>query len=391
MENKINRPYLIIPKLIQQPTWGGDFIVRLKNWQKISFLKDTKIGQSYELFSGSKLFIKSYKSDDLIPEIGYSEKLDIKIDLFPFKAGQDYISLQQLINSDPVNVLGPDIYHRFGKMHILIKFTQAKGNSFQLHIKPNAVSNKWVPKAESWYYFEKGLLTCGIKPNISVGEYKKVCQFIDSKMHILSQKVLNKVMSLEEAQKNAKEFIKNCDPWQFVNVVDVDKETSLDLSRGGIHHSWEEDLVKYPIGNVLYEVQEDVMDPQATLRSFDQGKFKNDGQIRDLQIDDYFNYLDTDPINNDISRIIQIKNNNNIFKNLKYCMDKIIINNSQSFKIDKSYCHLFVQKGTVYINSSDLQLILNQGHSCFIPYSVGEYEIKPIKKNSVILKTFITI
>ena len=49
------RPYLVIPKLVEQPTWGGQYIADVKGWLRLQGLDQLKIGQSYELFSGSNL------------------------------------------------------------------------------------------------------------------------------------------------------------------------------------------------------------------------------------------------------------------------------------------------------------------------------------------------
>jgi len=57
-----NRAYLIIPKLIEQPTWGGRYIMKEKGWQKHPDAQ-RKIGQSYELYSGSYLSLATDTAD----------------------------------------------------------------------------------------------------------------------------------------------------------------------------------------------------------------------------------------------------------------------------------------------------------------------------------------
>ena len=47
--------FLVVPKIIEQPTWGGDYILGLKKWRDKAPFPGLKIGQSYELFSGSFL------------------------------------------------------------------------------------------------------------------------------------------------------------------------------------------------------------------------------------------------------------------------------------------------------------------------------------------------
>jgi len=68
--------------------------------------------------------------------------------------------------------------------------------------------SRWQPKMESWYYFEDGLATLGLKKGINIDDYKNACLKIDEKMKSLSNKILNKQMNLDEAKEIAKEFIK---------------------------------------------------------------------------------------------------------------------------------------------------------------------------------------
>ena len=119
-----------------------------------SYFKGKKIGQSYELYGKSKLAVNITDSSDkkFTPEFSFLQIRDA-----------EFITLSDLVKENPADMLGEKVYTQFGEMPLLIKFTQALGNSFQLHIKPDQQSEKWQPKAESWYYFEKGLLTFGIK------------------------------------------------------------------------------------------------------------------------------------------------------------------------------------------------------------------------------------
>ena len=48
------RPYLIVPKLIVQPTWGGRYISELKDWDGLSFLKEKKNWSKLRAFQQDK-------------------------------------------------------------------------------------------------------------------------------------------------------------------------------------------------------------------------------------------------------------------------------------------------------------------------------------------------
>lgn len=385
------RPYLIIPKLIEQPTWGGSYILELKDWLNRPQVKNKKIGQSYELFGGSKLTLSITDSRDFrfIPEIGSADSSNTEA--FELKETIDYITLAELVKNHAEQILGPEINKKYHLMPLLIKINQAYGNSFQLHIKPSEQHPRWKSKPESWYYLEDGLLTCGINPETNIEDYKKTCQAIEGKMAQLSALIQSGNMTLESAKAEAKEYIRHHNPWQYVNTHEAKKYDLIDLSAGGVHHSWEEDRNRYPLGNIVYEVQMDVMDPICTIRSFDQGKFKADGSIREIHIDDYFTYLDTDPQHNDINNLKKQREGNNLLTTPYYSLDILELADTFTDQTNQSFCHLYVRDGDVKVKAGHGAVRLTKGFSCFIPQAVGEYEIIPTVPDSVVLKTFIKL
>ncbi len=278
----ILRPFLILPELIEQPTWGGDYITTLKNWKHKIANPTAKIGQSHELSGKSKLTTLITSSDDsrFAPALFEDEST---------------IDLSSLIEAQPDQILGKKVTAKYNKMPLLIKLNQAMGNSFQLHLKPGQLHPRWKPKPESWYFLEAGYVSCGVNTQLDVHKYKETCQEIERFMHALSTQVTSGAKPVEYARSEARQFIATKDPWQFVQLHRVEKYNLIDLSVGGIHHSWEEKRNEYPRGNVVYEVQLDVEDEYCTIRSFDQGKIKDDGTLREIHIEDYFHFLDTNP------------------------------------------------------------------------------------------------
>lgn len=383
------RPYLIIPKLIQQPTWGGDYILTLKGWTEKGFLKGQKIGQSYELYGQSKLAIgiTDSASAAFMPEVGFADKPDIIKEYFTYSPG-DYLVLADLVKADPESVLGPKLMLKTHTMDLLIKINQAFGNSFQLHIKPGVKSDRWEPKPESWYYLEDGQITFGLNPATKVDEYKRACHAINDMMKTLSRSVKSGEKTLEEAKHEAAAFIHGVNPWQYINVHKIKKYSLIDLSMGGLHHSWEENKEEFPQGNVVYEVQRDAMDPVSTIRSFDQGKFKDSGDIREIHIDDYFTYLDTDPEHNDLARMRQERKGDRMLTSDYYCMDIIELDGTRSLETGSSFCHLFVRDGAAAIKTENGSVRLGQGHSCFLPHAVGSFQIEGA---GTLLKTYIEV
>ncbi len=343
------KPYLVIPYLIEQPTWGGEYICEKKRWLDKPDLKGKKIGQSYELYGKSLLALDIVSSEDTL----FSPR------------GKNTIPVSSFSEVAPFP---------------LIKFTQAKGNSFQLHVPTGVKDEQWHSKAESWYFFEGGKVTFGINTSKDIGMYKKICVLIEQKMKELSEKLIGKKITRDEAEKEANQFIKEQNPWNYVNVHEVKAGDSVDLSGGGIHHSWEEDEENHPLGNIVYEVQQDVMDPISTLRSFDQGKFLNDGTIREIQIETYFKYLDTNKERN----ILKIRQNEAfLFNTPYYILKKWEIQNNKEMSAEKSFHHLFVKEGTMTVRSVEGEVFVSRGHSCFIPKGVS-YTIEVSGKTEIL-------
>ena len=347
------KPYLVVPFLVEQPTWGGEYICEKKGWLNKEGLIGKKFGQSYELYSKSLLATSIQTSDDPL----FSPKVT------------DTVSISSFIED---------------KSFPLIKFTQAKGNSFQLHIKPGVGDPFWQPKAESWYYFEDGKITFGIKKGADLTMYKEMCFSIDNKMKKLSRMVIDKIITIVHAEQEAKKFIQEKNPWQYVNIHEIQKGDVVDLSGGGLHHSWEEDNEKLPLGNVLLEVQQDEMDPVSTIRSFDQGKFLKDGTIREINIETYFKYLD---ISEERNTLKTQQNDLLLFNTSYYSLNKINIEKKIDMKSETSFHHIFVKEGSITVGSENGEIFVSHGHSCFIPKGIT-YTINATEKSEV-LQTYI--
>lgn len=368
----MKKPYLIIPTLIEQPTWGGDYILKLKNWQDKPNLLEKKIGQSYELYGDSLLSneITSSKDSSFSPTLHKT------------------ISLSELIKNNPEQILGKKVFEKYGKMPLLIKLNQASGNSFQLHIKPGTQHARWKPKPESWYFLEDGYISCGIKKGIDIKTFKECCVNIEEKMRELSNFVKKDQKNITEARDEALKYIKQQNPWQYINLYKTKKYDLIDLSQGGVHHSWESNP-ELPLGNIVYEVQMDVMDEFCTIRGFDQGKIKDDGSIREIHVNDYFEFMDTSDEMNNIDSLKRTRNGNNLLQTPYYSLDILELENEHTETITDSFHHIYVQEGSVEIIAEEGSIILTKGHSCFIPYKTEMYKITPQQK-SILLKTHIS-
>ena len=274
-------------------------------------------------------------------------------------------------------------------MPLLIKLNQARGNSFQLHIRPDEKNDMWLPKPESWYFLEKGYISLGIKKGSVVSEYKQTCLDIYEYMQGLSQRIQTKEIPLEEARSQARDYIKEKNPWQFVNLYSTQKNDLIDLSMGAIHHSWEENNELTPLGNIVYEVQLDASDDVATIRSFDQGKIKDDGTIRKLNIEDYFEHLDTDPEHNKIEYLKREEDGEKLLRTRFYSVNILEITKNRQLTTNNHFQQLYVRDGDITVTAEGMIVRVTRGHSCFIPSSVSEYTIDTKTDTSVVLQTFV--
>lgn len=373
------QPYYIVPLLIEQPTWGGDYIAQFKSITD-SEVTGQKIGQAYELAQES-LLTTDINSHNYL----YATATSINQSLQYGDSSTNPLS--QLISENPKEILGERVFQKHGaKMPVLIKFTQALSNSYQVHVPPGKEFKHWLPKPESWYFFEKGKATLGLAPNCDLDAYKSRCLEIHAFATDLSKQVITGQIELSLATERLANFIDQNHPSQYVNTVFPEAESVIDLSQGGIHHSWETDP-ELPNGNIVYEVQLDVKDEFCTLRSFDQGKFKDNGTIRELTIEDYFKTLNSDPIANNPETFFQpVKNFTDgratikkLFITPHYTLTKLSLSGSYSGEETKTnesgFHHLFVKKGSVVVSANQQSFPLSAGWSLFIPAAVGEYQL----------------
>jgi len=365
-------PWQVQDELIEQPSWGGRYIIDLKGLTDDPQWRGKKVGQSYELAKASKL---------IDPDSGAVRPL------------------AELIQTDPVGVLGQKVLDKFGPdLSLLIKLTQAKGNSFQVHLPEGKALGHWIPKPEAWFYLAPGLYTFGLKAGTSFEAYSRVLHTIDDKMGRLSREVKSGRFTLEDARAQAQQRIQSLDPYAYVNIVEAHTDDVIDLTAGGIHHSWEEDNERFPDGNLVYEVQVDVPDDRCSMRGFDKGKFLDDGSLRPTHVADYLATIEQDAEHNNLSRHIRkpqaVTNNANskvetIFRTPYFATDRLTVSPGASLPQSAAdgFHHLFVHAGEATIRERKLA----QGRSYILPATLREYAIEAGNKTAVLLKTYLPL
>lgn len=322
----------VLDELIEQPSWGGRYILDLKDLGNDARWQGKKVGQSFELSKKSRL-----------KNVQTGEEKAI------------------------ADTLGPE-------MNLLIKLTQAKGNSFQVHLPEGEARGHWKPKPEAWFYLAPGLYTFGLKAGTSFEAYSQILRTLDDEMERLSQEVQSGRRTVDDARHQAKERIQVLDPYAYVNTVEANTDDVVDLTAGGIHHSWEEDDARFPNGNLVYEVQIDVPDDECSMRGFDKGKFKDDGGLRPTHVTDYLATIHKDDDHNDPARHIRKPSRvsdadgatvENIFDTPYFVTDRLTLapGASHSLSLADSFRHVFVHDGTATADGQKLE----RGRSYILP------------------------
>ena len=372
MTNFTLAPWQVQDELIEQPSWGGRYIIDLKGLSDDPQWAGKKVGQSYELAKASKL---------IDPQ------------------GGAVLPLSELIQADPAGLLGQKVLDKFGPdLSLLIKLTQAKGNSFQVHLPEGKALGQWVPKPEAWFYLAPGLFTFGLKAGTSFDAYSRVLHTIDDEMGRLSREVQSGRFTVEDARAQAKLRIQSLDPYAYVNLVEAHTDDVIDLTAGGIHHSWEEDAVRFPDGNLVYEVQVDVPDERCSMRGFDKGKFLEGGGLRPTHVADYLATIEPDPAHNELSRHIRkpivVTDEPNgkvesLFRTAHFATDRLTIPAGAALPMSLAdgFHHLFVHAGEATIAG----LAIAQGRSYILPAALGEYALGAGDKDAVLLKTYLPV
>lgn len=384
------QPYYVVPVMVEQPTWGGSYISGFKNISETE-VTSKNIGQSFELASDSVLTPNLGST----PAFGLASASDIAHPVW-FHKPDSVLSIVELISDNPAAVLGQRFLDAYGsELKILIKFTQAQNNSYQVHVRPGEEFGQWLAKPESWYFLEAGKATLGLAQGVDINEYQSRAQAIDAFAQGVSHKIKSGILTLEAGKKMLAEFINTDHPRRFVNTVTIQANQVVDMSGGGIHHSWEVGP-EAPIGNIVYEVQVDVRDERCTLRSFDQGSIKADGSVRPLTIQDYFKAMDTDPKNNVPDQYlsspltdITTHSSTTLFANQYYQTQLLNLKAAipEEQETNGAFHHLFAQTGEVNVSTVRGTWKLPKGWSLFIPAGVEKYSLTSNTTTQVLLTT----
>ena len=267
-----------------------------------------------------------------------------------------------------------------------------------MHLPEGKSRGRWQPKPEAWFYLAPGLYTFGMKAGTSFEAYSRILNTLDDEMERLSREVKSGRFSVDEARSQAKERIQTLDPYAYVNSVEAQTDDIVDLTAGGIHHSWEQDDTRFPEGNLVYEVQIDVPDDKCSMRGFDKGKLLDDGSLRPTHIADYLATIEQDAEHNELSRYIRkpalIEETSgakieSLFRTPYFNLDRLTVmaGEALSQSLASGFHHLFLHSGTATMAG----MTLTQGRSYVVPAAQSEYTLCAGSDDTVILKTTLPV
>ena len=222
-------------------------------------------------------------------------------------------------------------------LDIMIKLIDAKRDlSIQVHPQKDYKNNlEGMGKNEMWY-----ILDCDEDAQIIYG--------------------LNQSISKDELRK----LINENRILEVLNIEKVNKGEAFYVPSGTIHGIRK--------GNLIFEAQQN---SNTTYRIYDYNRKDDEGNLRDLHIEDAINVANTEPTKN------LLKNNYNeetniIAKNEYFTVSKLEVLDKKEFDTNtQSFASIFVKEGKGKIISKNSEINLSKGSSIFVPANNDKYEI----------------
>jgi mannose-6-phosphate isomerase class I len=123
------------------------------------------------------------------------------------------------------------------------------------------------------------------------------------------------------------------------------------------------------------------------------------GDVRPLQIKEYFNAIDQSPEHNDptghmrkASQLVKTDHYtlSSLLRNRHYNLDQLKFANSSSTygETITRYKHIFVKSGGVKVSAGSQLLMVTAAHSFFIPAATGKYSLESTDPNTELLISY---
>ena len=249
-------------------------------------------------------------------------------------------SLNQLIDSYPVEVLGNQVYQRFGKQFpLLFKFIDAKDDlSIQVHPNDDLAQKRHnsFGKTEMWY-----VMQADIEARLIVGFKDK---------------------------SSPEEYLKNLQNKTLETILDSKKVTQGDvffLATGTVH--------AIGAGTVIAEIQQT---SDITYRIYDFDRIDANGNKRELQLDNAMDAINFDVIKSKIDYQQNINQSNQVVHCNYFKTNFIPLNTILSIHNDKdSFLVYMCVDGNFEIGLNNQKYAYKKGDTVLIPANLKDFQL----------------
>jgi mannose-6-phosphate isomerase-like protein (cupin superfamily) len=354
--------YYILPKL-----------VRSLNTEKNNITEHKSIKIDNQLIEESIEF----DSDSLLLPVELLEKIDKK--KYPYQLIDKDSKNSEIINQvegimkiselDSKIIYGTRIEPGF-----CIILAQEIGSNYQNSVRKE--TSKELPRYESWYLFSALKMTLGVKEDLNIASYKESCEKIYALSKKLSKDLKTKKITFREANKQLENMIDVLRPDKHVNKIPLRANTILDLTKGGVTHSVEQDPTN-PKGSLIFKVMNNHKNCSAKFDAYANGELSENDDLSKLDIEKYFENLETNIVDNNsrnrIKTSIKLKDLkgwklNKIFNLTQYQTDELVLH--KDYKIEElGFRHLFVREGKGIVKIDETKFEISQGESYILPYN----------------------
>lgn len=249
-------------------------------------------------------------------------------------------SLNQLIDSYPVEVLGNQVYQRFGNQFpLLFKFIDAKDDlSIQVHPNDELAQKRHnsFGKTEMWY-----VMQADIEARLIVGFKDK---------------------------SSPEEYLKNLQNKTLETILDSKKVTQGDvffLATGTVH--------AIGAGTVIAEIQQT---SDITYRIYDFDRIDANGNKRELQLDNTMDAINFDVIKSKINYQQNINQSNQVVHCNYFKTNFIPLNTILSIHNDKdSFLVYMCVDGNFEIGLNNQKYAYKKGDTVLIPANLKDFQL----------------
>jgi len=252
-------------------------------------------------------------------------------------------SLKELIDEFPEELLGKEIYNKYGKnFPLLVKYIYAK-DSLSVQVHPNdeyALKNEGEPgKTEMWYILdaeEEATLIAGLKKGVT----KEIF---------------------------AKELATG-DPARLLSAKEVTRGDSIFIPSGRVH--------AIQAGLLILEIQQS---SDTTYRMFDWNRVGLDGKPRELHVEKSLETTDWQDFEPDVK---SVNDPNPILAECEYFkIEKLMLDGTTDLLTEGAFVILNAAEGNFTIDGTDE---VTEGQSRLIPAVLNKISIKGEKSTIIV-------